>query len=334
LKIYPLEVVPETLDLDYQQLEALSSQRLLCIITANLFGVLNDVPRALQIAHAKGAFVVDDAAQALGTMRNRQLAGTTGDVGIYSLGRGKPLPAGEGGVIVTDSERIASVLRQELRFLPSPSWMDELELLSKVVCGSLFLAPRLFWIPNSIKFLRLGVTEFDPSFPVSRLSRVSDTLLSQRMGSLEDLNEVRSRNAERLTLALRDNPYFRIPEAPQGYRPTYLRFPLLAKDRPTRDRAVQELRGAGIGATPFYPSAICDIGGVTRHMAVDDFHRPKAEELSRRLLTLPTHPLVRERDLNCIAEVLRSIYRSACARSRLQHEAVSLGSRKNSVTSL
>jgi perosamine synthetase len=304
LKIHPLEVVPETLDFDYQELEALPAERLLCIVTANLFGLVNDVPQISGIAHSKGAFVIDDAAQALGAIRDNRPAGTAGDVGIFSLGRGKPLPAAEGGLIVTASEKIADALRTETESLPECSVARELELLFKTVAGSTFLAPSLYWIPNSMKFLKLGVTEFDPAFAMHKLSRVSDALLLQLMSSLPDLNQSRVQRASQLAAGLGRNARFSIPAVPRGCQPTYLRFPLLAKDQATRDRAVEDLWRAGIGATQFYPSAICDIAGISRHMAVANFHRPSAEEISRRLLTLPTHQFVQPQHLKRMCDIL------------------------------
>jgi perosamine synthetase len=79
---------------------------------------------------------------------------------------------------------------------------------------------------------------------------------------------------------------------------------VLANSGELRNRAITKLNRAGIGASPFYPSAICDIPNIVSHMATQSFHRPRAEDLSRTLLTLPTHPLVSERDLDVILKVL------------------------------
>jgi dTDP-4-amino-4,6-dideoxygalactose transaminase len=42
-------------------------------------------------------------------------------------------------------------------------------------------------------------------------------------------------------------------------------------------------------------------------MATQDFHRPQAESLSQRLLTLPTHPYVRPGDLERMGNILNSL---------------------------
>ena len=64
---------------------------------------------------------------------------------------------------------------------------------------------------------------------------------------------------------------------------------------------------AGIGASPFYPSAICDLPGIGKHMKSGSAHFSKAEDLSRRLLTVPTHPYVRRRDLETVVKIVRGL---------------------------
>ena len=304
LKIYPLEMIPASLDFDYRQMAQMPSEQLLCIITANLFGLVNDVPRISRIAHSKGAFVVDDAAQSLGSFRDGRASGTAADIGIFSLGRGKPLPAGEGGLMVTDSSTLAKALQTEAQALSSYSLAGELEIFLKNVLNSVFLSPRLYSIPNSMKFLKLGVTEFDPTFPVCRISKIAQMLFLQTAGSLPDLVRSRTANANDLLTAVHQIPRFSTPVPSVRCRPGFVRFPLLAREQAQRDQAVRDLWRAGIGATPFYPSAICDIAGIDAHMAVADFHRPGAEEISRRLLTLPTHSFVHASHIQRIASTL------------------------------
>jgi perosamine synthetase len=227
-----------------------------------------------------------------------------GDVGFYSFGRGKALPAMEGALIVTDSDEIAAVLREEVGRLPSGSVFHPFWLLFQMLVYSVFLHPRLYWFPNSLPFLKLGSTEFDPGFPSFRMPALVRELLVRSLGRLEEFNRLRRENAALLAEALQGSPQFTVPRPGPDCQPNYVRFPVIAKDEATRDRTVGLLRAAGIGASPFYPSAICDIEGIGRHMAIGNFHRPKAEDLSRRLLTIPTHPYVQRRDLHTVTKVL------------------------------
>ena len=307
LKIYPVDIDAEKSDFDFSQLEAVPAEKLLCIMTANLFGIVNDLARTREIARGKGAFFVDDAAQAMGATRNGYSSGTFGDVGIYSLGRGKALAAMEGGLVLTDSEEISSAVRSELKQVPEAARAHESWMFFQLLAYAILLNPRLYWIPNSLPFLKLGTTEFDPNFHSFGLPKLAYGLLTELVGSLADVNTTRRRNAAAIAKALEGVGKFSTPGPARNSLPTYIRFPVIARDQATRDMAVTQLRAAGIGAGPFYPSAICDIPGIDAYMARSDFHQPQAEDLARRLFTLPTHPLVTQADIQRMISILNGI---------------------------
>jgi perosamine synthetase len=304
LKIHPVEIDPHTLDFDLAQLDALPEEGLLCIATSNLFGFPSDLPRIRRAAEAKGAFVLDDAAQAMGAIDNGRFAGTLGDVGIYSLGRGKAITTMEGGLIVTDSDEIARVVQAEAKNLKMPSSTHGAWLLIEMLMYCVLLRPSLYWIPNSLPFLKLGVTEYNPEFPAEELHALCRALLPQLLDELPQMNRVRRSNARAITEALAGSPDFESPRLALNTCPTFVRLPLVARDKVTRERAVSRLRQAGIGAGSFYPSAICDIEGIEPHMSVREFHRRGAELLSEKLMTLPVHPFVRPRDLELMVNIL------------------------------
>lgn len=304
MKLHPVEIDPETLDFDFDQLAAVPEKRLLCILTSHLFGLVNDIRRIQSVAQSKGAFLIDDAAQALGGLRGGIAAGAGGDVGLYSFGRGKVLGTISGGLVVTNSEEIARAVEAEFRLLPTPSWKVRLRVLVETPFYSIFLKPSRYWIPNLVPFLKLGATEFNLDFPVTRIPPLASALIARLVCQVEGLNAIRAKNAGSLAEALSLNTSFTTPRPTLDGRATYVRFAVVARDAAARSRAVAELRAAGIGATSFYPSAICDIEEIGSHMAADHFHRPNAEDLARRLLTLPTHPHVQAGDLRTMAEIL------------------------------
>ena len=307
LQLHPVDIDPATLDFDYQELEAIPEGRLLCVVTSSLFGLVNNLPRIRDIAKAKNAYVIDDAAQALGALWEGKQAGTLGDVGFYSLGRGKALATIEGGIIVTNSDEIALAVKSEVASLPVPPVRHEAGLLIQMLTYTIFLRPRLYWIPKSLPFLRLGTTEYSPDFAVTDLPVMVRRLLPQLLPTLAENNQARARNAALLSTGLAASPDFKIPQPAPECTPNYVRFPLIARDRTLRARALELLESEGLGASPFYPGAICDIPGVEPHMAPRRFHRPMAEDVSQRLLTLPTHSLVRHEDINKMMDVLLSL---------------------------
>jgi perosamine synthetase len=304
LKIHPIEIDPQTLDFDFSQIGLLPDKKLLCVIPSNLFGFQTDLSRVTKMARSRGAFVLDDAAQALGATLNGEFAGTLGDVGFYSLGRGKAVSTMNGGLIVTNSDEIARAVQLEVKTLQHPSLGSGASLLSQMLIYSVFLRPRLYWVPNSMPFLQLGVTEFKPEFPTEELHSLSRALLPGLFDELREFNEIRQANAQSIMKALGDNPRFWFPKPAMGTQPTYVRLPIVAQDKTTRDQAVKRLRYAGIGASASYPSAICDIPGIASHMTTGHFHCPHAEVLSETLLTLPVNPYVNSQDIERMVGIL------------------------------
>lgn len=91
-----------TFDFDYRLLEAAVNEKTLCVIPSHLFGIPSEMDRVNAICREKGVYVVEDAAQAMRGPTKGKL-GTLGDVGFFSLGRGKNITCGSGGIIVTNS---------------------------------------------------------------------------------------------------------------------------------------------------------------------------------------------------------------------------------------
>ena len=72
------------------------------LVVPHLFGHISDMVALEAIAKSTGILLISDAAQAMGATLDQKPVGEFGDVVCFSLGRGKLVTAGEGGVLVTD----------------------------------------------------------------------------------------------------------------------------------------------------------------------------------------------------------------------------------------
>ncbi|HEX7766321.1 MAG TPA: DegT/DnrJ/EryC1/StrS family aminotransferase, partial [Nitrospira sp.] len=97
LEVVLCDVDQDTLDFNFAELEGLLNENVLCVVSTHLFGRPADTERVKQLCGGKGILVVEDAAQAMGGQTGDRLLGTIGDVGFYSLGRGKNMTCGTGG---------------------------------------------------------------------------------------------------------------------------------------------------------------------------------------------------------------------------------------------
>lgn len=98
--------VDDSLGLDPTALEAQITDRTAAMIAVHLENVACEIDAVHEVAARRGVPVVEDAAQAFGAIYHGRCAGTFGALGAYSLQQEKNITAGEGGLVVTDDERL------------------------------------------------------------------------------------------------------------------------------------------------------------------------------------------------------------------------------------
>ena len=169
-EIIPCDVDPATFDFDYDSLERKVTSDTLCVLAIHLFGIPADLDRIKKICAGADTFVVEDAAQAMGGQLNGKMLGTIGDVGLYSLGRGKNITCGSGGIVVTNSDFMAEALTRHYTKLEESSFVEDLQNLLQLSLMSFFIRPSFYWLPAAMPFLKLGQTFFYKDFPIHKLS--------------------------------------------------------------------------------------------------------------------------------------------------------------------
>ncbi|MCB9495535.1 MAG: DegT/DnrJ/EryC1/StrS family aminotransferase [Fibrobacteria bacterium] len=104
------DIDPASLCLDPAKVEEIPDFE--AILPVHLFGETADLPALQRIARARGALVIEDAAQACGSRRGAKRAGSEGVAGCFSFFPTKNLGgAGDGGMVVTDDAEVARKLR-------------------------------------------------------------------------------------------------------------------------------------------------------------------------------------------------------------------------------
>jgi perosamine synthetase len=285
------DLEPSSFDFDHAQLARVVNDRTLCVIAHHLFGVPSDLARVRAVCQSHGAYMVEDAAQAMGVKFNGQMLGTFGDVGIFSLGRGKQVTCGDGGVIVTNCPTIGSAVEQVYAAVPSSGLTSAVAGLMKVVAMSLFIRPSLYWIPAGLPFLRLGDTIFPTRVTPRRLSGLQAGLMRRMRIRMQRSRRTRRENA----LELRRRLGFGWPS--HGNHP-YLRLPVFAATTEDKRRVLDESRRHGLGIAAGYPTAVNEIPQIAGRFAGQQF--PRAAFAADHLLTIPTHHWLTDGDRRAI----------------------------------
>src|SRR5262249_19528778 len=245
-----------------------------------------------RLCERKGIVVVEDAAQAMGGRSGGRLLGTLGDVAFFSLGRGKNLTCGSGGIILAKSLSIAKLIKAEYATLQDPPLGHVLRNWVEMVFMSVFIHPALYWLPAGLPFLRLGETRFYTDYPMYRMDEVCAHQLQGWERRLGRANQERTAHANWLINGL--DLQAREVEPITGKEAIYLRLPVLVGDRETKEAVCRHSRKVGAGLSPNYPTTIQEISELAGQLA--NRKCPGAQEVVDRLVTLPTHQFVTEPD--------------------------------------
>jgi perosamine synthetase len=137
-----VDVDPEMLNLDPNQLEAAITPRTRAILVVHTFGCPAELSEIIQIARRHKLFVIEDSCEAIGAEYDGQKVGTHGDIGVFGFYPNKQITTGEGGAVVTHNPEIATLvrtLRNQGRD-DSEEWLQHTELgynyrISEVNCA-------------------------------------------------------------------------------------------------------------------------------------------------------------------------------------------------------
>jgi len=105
-----VDVDARTFNIDPELVERAITPRTKAIIPVHLYGQAADIEAITAIARRHNLFVIEDAAQGMGVKFNGTPVGTSGNAGCLSFFADKSITLGEGGVVMTNSDELASEL--------------------------------------------------------------------------------------------------------------------------------------------------------------------------------------------------------------------------------
>ena len=106
-----VDILEDSWCIDPDKLEAAITPRTKAIVAVHLYGNLCDMDRLLAIGEKHGIPIIEDAAEAIGSVWHGKRAGAMGKFGAFSFHGTKTITTGEGGIFVTnDAELYERVL--------------------------------------------------------------------------------------------------------------------------------------------------------------------------------------------------------------------------------
>ena len=134
------DIDPDTICLDPAEAEKKITPRTTVIAPVSFGGYPVDIESFLSLARSCGALVVEDGCHALGAARDTVCVGKQADLTAFSFHPVKHITTGEGGMVTTDSPRLAERLRlfrthgitkdpEKMTSTPDGPWSNEMQVL-------------------------------------------------------------------------------------------------------------------------------------------------------------------------------------------------------------
>lgn len=291
-----VDVSPDTLAVDPQQLAPLLTSNTLALIHVHPFGLPHPIAPTLTLAHNVGALIIEDAAQSMGAKLGQRWVGTQGDFGLFSLGPGKPLAVGGGGILLVNNATYLPAIQQVWAQLEAAR---SLPAGLRLLATNLAFTPAGWWLATKANLQKIGNNQASWGYRLRQLSPLQAAIGHSLLNQMDSINHQRQSNAAQLIPHLNDMARPPFPNT----SPIHLRLPLLAHSPTHREQLHQALWANGIGVGRLYPHTIAHLFPT---LATAPY--PGASHIAQHLLTLPTHHHLTKKDLTAINTAVRSFH--------------------------
>lgn len=296
----------QTFNMDTAKTQQLISKNTLAILAVHSFGLPADMAALRRITSENSMFLIEDAASSFGSKIDGCFTGGLGDIGFYSFNRGKNITTFSGGCLVTNRQKWHSFISEQIRELADLNFKEQFALAAKAGGYTLAIRPLFYSLLEPL-IRKFKYQHLHTSFESFQYTKFQSNLAARLLEDEEKISAQRFRNGSILREALRDCPSVQLPEILPGARVAYNQFPLVFEAPARRDAAFQKLNQSGIEATTLYPEPIHRIDDPHYQLEYpkDPDPFPNATYFSKRLLLIPTHPMVKRRALEKAAQIIR-----------------------------
>ncbi|MCC6952358.1 MAG: DegT/DnrJ/EryC1/StrS family aminotransferase [Phycisphaerales bacterium] len=277
-----VDICPKTLNMDPAKVQAAIGPRTKAILAVETFGNPAYMDQYASIAAKHELTLIEDCCEALGTTYKGRPCGHFGRAGVFGFYPNKQITTGEGGMIVTDDQRLAEMCRSLRNQGRALGW------------GSAGGTPTGSWLKHE----RLGYN--------FRLSELNAALGVAQMRRLDEILERRMRVARMYVSRLAGHPHLVLPTVDPDSVMSWFVFVVRLAPRYTgdeRDRVIAGLRRHEIGAGDYFPC-----------IHLQPFYRelcgtgpgmfPIAESVSQRTIALPFYNSLTERECDDVCKAL------------------------------
>jgi len=268
------DVDPRTLNLDPAAAESAITERTKAIVAVDMFGYPCELDEIRALCERHGLAVIEDAAEALGAEYKGTPVGGHGPSAVFGFYPNKQVATGEGGVVLTHSERewqLLRSLRNQGRTYDTGAWFDH---------------------------VRLGFNY--------RWTDVQAAIGIAQLEKLDRILELRAAAAARYEELLVGVDAVETPCADDAdHRRSWFVYVVMLEPGSDRDGVMARLRSEGIGTAEYVPCVHLQ-PYMREQYGFREGMCPVAEDASSRTLALPFFAGLEAGDQERVVEALRA----------------------------
>lgn len=304
-------------EMDLEMLERLCDKSVAAVVPTDIAGLPADTFEIRKIAQAAGAYIVEDAAQALGSFMYGLPVGKYADVAVYSLAVGKGLSVYDGGIMAVKEadlrEKIRAVAAKRVRKQPLMNLKRFVEMLG----FAYFYNPKgldLVYGKELNRYLDEGdlvraVGEyFDFDIPAYEFDELRKRVGASALLRLPEF--VRSNRYRALDRRLRVRRLgLEVLQEQDGAEGSWPFLMVLCHSNAHRDRIMNKLWRSGLGVTRLF---IHELGGYDYLKGIVHAQdTPNARSFARRTFSISNSPFLSDDRFELLLKQIKSISQTA-----------------------
>jgi len=310
-----VDLESNSFNMDADDLEGKITSRTRAIIVQHTYGIPADMERIIPLAERAGVPVIEDCCHSLASTYRDRIVGSFGVASFYSFEWGKPIVVGIGGSAVVNDSELRDKVRRQYRTYQFPGLLSQSRIQLQYLAFRLLFKPSLYWrIRGLFHWLgSIGVAESNYN-PIDEGSVAEDF-------SLRMPKSLQRRLARKLTALDRQTAYSRWaareyrsriqsevvahPVLPDDSSTVFARYPLVTE---YKEGLLRKARQANVELADWYSTPVHPLSPQELPLVHYTLGRcPNAEGRCRQVVTLPTHPAVKKRDIDRAIEFLNEV---------------------------
>ncbi len=267
------DIDPQTFNIDPAKIEEKITAKTKAIIAVHLYGQTADMGPIMEIADKHGLYVIEDAAQAIGSeYKDGRRAGNMGHIGCFSFFPSKNLGGfGDGGLVTTNDEALFTKLSYLRNHGAHPKYYH------KMIGGNF------------------------------RLDALQAAVLNVKLRHLDDWTAGRQKNADFYDAGIKARgleKWIVPPMRKANYRHIFNQYIIRAQNR---DDLLKYLKEHRVGCEIYYPVTFNN-QECFRYLGYREGDFPEAERAARETLAIPIYPELTDEQKNYVLDRIADFY--------------------------